>query len=150
MGRVISQMREQLASANSAVTNPATLTTPQPPPSAVSGSPVASSPMEAALREELAAMRSELRNQGRTLAENAAELSRMQEHMHNSSSNGNESLQQKQSLPSLASSDAKSQDSREDDKNTTQSQNRPKSDTSQGSSTSGRPKSKSSKVCSVS
>jgi len=106
--------------------------------------------MEAALREELAAMRSELRNQGRTLAENAAELSRMQEQMHNSSSNGNESLQQKQSLPSLASSDAKSQDSREDDKNTTQSQNRPKSDTSQGSSTSGRPKSKSSKVCSVS
>ena len=65
-------------------------------PPAVSSSPNPSagqsdsSPMEQALREELALMRSELRNQGRTLAENAAELSRMQEQIVHTTTASNE------------------------------------------------------------
>ena len=47
--------------------------------------PVNASPIEAALREELTQMRNEIQNQGRTLAVNAAELSRMQERMHGTS-----------------------------------------------------------------
>ncbi|XP_063710389.1 uncharacterized protein LOC134838953 isoform X2 [Symsagittifera roscoffensis] len=126
MQRMIEQMRDQLASVTPAQeVSPMTLATP-----------VNASPIEAALREELTQMRNEIQNQGRTLAVNAAELSRMQERMHGTSETPSHTHGNKSSLPSL-SSDSRSERS-EDDK--------------YGSSrtSSGRPKSKSSKVCSVS